>query len=111
MDLVVDRSIRAFKQIATDVGKPMKTVKRGPSLHSLFPWIFFYGECLDGSCGCGIIIHVSDQHFFSINLAAGRVSNTRAELIAFWGLLVVAKDKNINQIQVIDDSQVIINWF
>ena len=32
-------------------------------------------------------------------------------MIALWGLLTVAKDKNINQIQISSDSHVIINWF
>lgn len=40
----------------------------------------------------------------------GRGSNTESELQALWGLLWLARRKYINQLQVLNDSRVIIKW-
>ena len=44
-------------------------------------------------------------------LGAGGGTNTKEELLALWGLLTVAKMKDIGNLQVAGDSLITINWF
>lgn len=100
----MDRSVRDFKEIAHELGNPMKFLKRGPSFHSHFPWSYFDGACLEGVCSCGFIIFLSNQHFFSIKLEADRGTNIRDEMIALWGILAVETGKDLNHNQIASDS-------
>lgn len=95
VDLVIERSIRAFKELALDMGKPSNSLKRGPKFSSNHPWSFFDGTSLDGVCGGGKVLFLFDHHYFSMQLGASRGTNTKDELLALWGLLTVAKEKDI----------------
>lgn len=77
---MVERIVRAFKEILTEVGKPKRTIKRGPFFLNNIPWCFFDGACLsrEGICGCGIVINLTDQHSFQIQLGTSTCTNTRA---------------------------------
>jgi ribonuclease HI len=73
--------------------------------------------CFDGAaqsnglcCGAGGIFktHPSRITKWFINCGAG--SNTKAELMGLWATLTLATFWSINQLQILGDSRVIIDW-
>jgi ribonuclease HI len=73
--------------------------------------------CFDGAahssglcCGAGGIFrfHSSRVTKWFINCGAG--SNTKAELLGLWATLTLATFWSINQLQILGDSRVIIDW-
>jgi ribonuclease HI len=51
-----------------------------------------------------------DQVFYKINMGLGRGSNNYAELMSLKLLLLFAKEKNGNTINIFSDSQIVVNW-
>ena len=43
-------------------------------------------------------------------MKAGNGTNTRVELLAMWAILFVAKEYKVENIYIVGDSQVIIDW-
>ena len=56
------------------------------------------------------MLHLNDSHFLSFSLGYGKSTNTRAEILALWVLLVVSKLLGIPLQTIYGDSLVIINW-
>jgi ribonuclease HI len=61
-------------------------------------------------CGAGGIIKFSDQTVYKWTLNCGQGTNTRVELLGAWATLFLAQRLNLDVIQVIDDSKIIIEW-
>ena len=74
MDLVVDRIIKAYRELANDSSKTSKSLKRGPIFHPNSPWCLFHGSCHGGR----MILYFSNQHSLHIQLGAGTGTNTKA---------------------------------
>jgi len=55
-------------------------------------------------------LYLSYSHVFELKLGGGCGSNTRAELIALWGLLFFASSKGVFHLMVLGDSKIIIDW-
>ena len=58
----------------------------------------------------GFCIWISEQHFIDLKLGCGCSTDTRAELLALWALLSIAKDIGFPYLHIFGDSSVIINW-
>ena len=71
---------------------------------------FFVGASPDGVCGAGLVIKLDNHKMSKGRLKAGIGTNTRAEVIGLWSLLFCAKFWGLKHLQVLGDSQVIINW-
>ena len=71
---------------------------------------FFDGAMTDSKGGTGVCIWINEQHFLEIKLGCGHNTNTRAELLALWALLFIAKDIGLPYLHVFGESCVIINW-
>ena len=84
-----------------DIGKPPV---------SKYPMVFVDGAAANFIGGEGICIWLNDHHIFAINLGCGSNTNTRAELLALWASLRVAKDIGLPYLHIFGDSSVIINW-
>ena len=76
----------------------------------IFPMVFFDGVAAEQVGGVGACIWISEQHFLSIKLGCGHITNTRVELLALWASLYISKDIGLPYLYVFDDSSVIINW-
>ena len=63
----------------------------------------------DSIGGAGVCIWLNEQHSLSIKLGCGRSTNTRAELLALWASLYIAKDIGLPYLHIFGDSFVIIN--
>ena len=61
--------------------------------------------------GIGVYLLISQYHFFSLKMGCGQSSNTRAQLLALWVLLVIAKIIGLPYLNIRGDSSSIINWF
>ena len=53
---------------------------------------------------------INESHFYSFSMGCGRISNTRAELLACWGILRVSLLMGIPLQLIYGDSMVIISW-
>lgn len=42
---VVEKIVRAYREIVANVGKLLKFIKRYPNFHKNFPWCLFDGSC------------------------------------------------------------------
>lgn len=51
---------------------------------------FFDGAKANNSRGCGMVVQINATSSFQIWMGAGIGTNTRAELLALWGLLLFA---------------------
>ena len=82
----------------------------GTSPQISYPCGFFDGAVADEFGGAGFVLHLSDSHFLVFSLGCGKITNTRAELLSLWALLVVSKILGIPLQTIYGDSLVIINW-
>jgi hypothetical protein len=65
----------------------------------------------DGTCsGAGGIIRGSTMMVYKWYLNCGIGSNTKAELIGAWATLYIANLISLNNLQILGDSKVIIDW-
>lgn len=68
---------------------------------------YFDGAAHGGFCGAGMMIRIQPDITYILGLGIGRGTNTRAELLALWGLLRFAKDIDLHELLVLGDSQVL----
>ena len=60
--------------------------------------------------GVGFCIHLNDYHYLEFSLGVEHGTNTKAELLSLWVLLLSSQMMGIPLSHVYGDSQVIINW-
>ena len=53
---------------------------------------------------------LAHNHYFHFWLGLGSGTNTKAELVALWALLRLARELNIDNISILGDSMAIIGW-
>ena len=90
--------------------KRTKVKNIGSPPNKLFPMAFLDGAAADSTGGAGVCIWINEQHYFSLILGCGYITNTRVELLALWELLYIAKDIGLPYLHVFGDSSMIINW-
>jgi len=83
---------------------------RQPSLIDVIVVGYFDGAALLGQCGGGMCLNLNQSHSFHLWMGSGTGTNTRAKLLALWGLLRFATNIGIVSIQVFGDSKVIVDW-
>ena len=76
----------------------------------IYPCGFFNGVAANSKGGIRVFIAINNSHVLSFKLGCGLSTNTRAELMAFWTLLVVANKMGLPLKKIHGDSLVIINW-
>ena len=76
------------------------------------PWAFFDGAAQGNPqiCGGGGLIYWNDHNFLLSRAGLGEGSNNFAEVMALKLILLLAVEKNIKRINIMGDSQLIINW-
>jgi ribonuclease HI len=76
------------------------------------PWDFFDGASQNNgeSCGGGVVLFLTQNHYFKISMGLGPGTNNRAELMALKLLLLFVVDKNISSLQIFGDSLLVISW-
>ena len=57
-----------------------------------------------------MVIRLSQSLYYILKFSIGLGTNTKAELLALWGLLFFAKEKEISLNMIFGDSKAIIDW-
>ena len=70
----------------------------------------FDGAPQDGVCGIGMVLFIKQDHFINLWMRTGLGINTKAQLIALWGLLWFSRKRCILDIHIVGDSKVVIDW-
>ena len=86
----------------------IRAIGDGPDL--VYPCGFFDGATTTSLGGVGVNIVISRTHKLSFMLGCGSSTNTRAELLDLWTLLLVAHKMGLPFLRIYDDSSFIINW-
>ena len=81
----------------------------GDPLEKKFPMVFFDGVVTHSIRGAGVCIWLNEKHSLSIKLGCGHNTNNRAELLALWASLHIAKDIGFPYLHIFGNSSVIIN--
>ena len=63
---------------------------------------FFDGAATDSFGGARVCIFISESHHLSIKMSCGSCTNTRAELLALWALLHIAKEIGLPHLHVLE---------
>ena len=81
-----------------------------PIIHANGVIGFFDGASQMGSYGYGLYIKFSTSHVIYGWFGGGEGSNTRAKLLAYWGLLSMIAMKEIYTFHVCGYSKYVLNW-
>ena len=76
----------------------------------IFPCGFIDGASNCKIVGVGYCIYFNESHYYEFALGIGYGTNTKAELLSLWDLLLSSQMMGIPLSHVYGDSQVIINW-
>ena len=71
---------------------------------------YFDEAAKDGMCGAGMLLCLENSSTFKLRMDAGRGCNTKAELLALWGLLYFASLRMVPNLKILGDSKFIIDW-
>ena len=88
--------------------KKQRKIGLAPCL--LLPCGFFDGASTSTAAGVGYSVFINGNHHLDFALGVGCGSNTKAELMGLWALLLSSQMMSIPLVQIYGDSQVIINW-
>lgn len=75
MEIPVDEQVVKIRNIALEV------------IDKEHPWAYFDGSAQEQGCGGGIILHISESHYFHICLGLGEGTNNFVELLTIFHLL------------------------
>lgn len=75
-----------------------------------YPTGYFDGETQDRNCGCGFILYIHPELLYHVHWGVGLGTNTKAEVMALWGLLWFTHFLDIQTIHVFGDSKVVIDY-
>ena len=100
----------SFAQVLDSGALPKLRIPRYPVVLTSELVGFFDGVEQNGLCGVGMVIQMECNNAFWICMNVGMGSNTRAELLALWGLLYFAKFWDIGLHMVLGDLKAIIYW-
>ena len=93
---------------------PVKRIKSARNLGQPPPMNYPCGF-IDGASNCrvagvGFCIYINDGHHMEFSLGVGHGTNTKAELLSLWAILLTSHMMGIPITQIYGDSLVIINW-
>lgn len=76
------------------------------------PWAFFdWASQNNGqACGGGAVLFLSDSHYFKIKMGLGLGIKNYVELMALKLLILYAREKGVNSLQIFGDSLNVVNW-
>ena len=92
------------------VTEKIRSRKLGKPPCNVYPCSFIDGASNCMIAGVGYCIFLNDSHYMEFSLGVGYGTNTKAELLNLWALLLSSQMMGIPLSHVYGDSQVIINW-
>ena len=82
----------------------------GPKPVHFFPAGYFDGAAQMNMGGAGLMIYISETHYYCFAVGCGISTNTRSELLALWSVLRFCKLMGVPIKMIFGDSMVVINW-
>lgn len=70
---------------------------------------FFYGAAQNQNCGCGAWLLLSRTCHYKLFWFGGSGTNTRAEVIALWGLMWFSNHLCVDRVLIYGDSKVLVD--
>ena len=89
--------------------KVKKIREIGPFPSMVYPCGFFDGASANNVGGVGYFLYLNESHTFKFVLGVGNSTNTKAELLSLWALLLTSQMMGIPLLHIFGDSSVIIN--
>lgn len=83
------------------------------TLTSFFEVIGFFDGASQGRgalCGAGGFIRLGNMPSFSLRMGGGGGSNNRGGILGLWTVLVFARSRHLDVLEIFGDSKVIIDW-
>ena len=74
------------------------------------PWAFFDGAAQNDYCGGGVVLFLTDSHYFVLSMGLGEGKNNFSELMSLKLLLIFSLEKGCNNLNFMGDSLNVINW-
>jgi hypothetical protein len=111
-EVTVTISLSQAKEFKAELRASKTRTVIPPPIDYTIPWGFFDGSSQGHppNCGVGVVLYISHNHYIHIIYVSRGRTNNRVELIARWTLLETAKEKNFPNLQVFDDSRLVIDW-
>ena len=107
--------INAFHEILDDEHTPTVQTVMPEAINRNQTWAYFDGSTQEQGLGGGglggILLHLSDNHYYHVQMGLGVGNNNFAELISLRHLLHFALAHECRHLQIFGDSKIIINWF
>ena len=93
--------------------KKKDEILRAPQFDYQSNWIFLDGSSQGSNSmsGVGMMIYLSHTKYCKLKLWLGASTNSQAELLGLWGLLKFVNLIQVNNIQIVGDWKLIIDWF
>ena len=101
-------TVHAFSSRAVTKKRCERIIGRAPSL--IYPCGFMDGASNCMIAGAGYCIFINESHYLEFSLGVGYGTNTKAELLSLWALLLTSQMMGIPLAHVFGDSLIIISW-
>ena len=87
-------------------------ITRALVINNETPWAYFDGASQGQPPlgGAGVVIHFSSKRKMFVKYSMGQATNNTVELAALWEALKVALNNQIQDIQILGDSKVVVDW-
>lgn len=110
-NLVSPKICSAFEEIPVGESQNRPRNIRQGQIDKSIVWAYFDGAAQPHGCGGGIILHLTETHFFQISMGLGHGTNNHAELISLCHPIYFAILQHCKKIQIFGDSKIVIDWF
>ena len=107
---IVHQITNYVKLYSSQTVKVKKVRKIGHPPCMIYPCGFFDGSSATNVAGVGYSLYLNESHSFEFTLGVGNGSNTKAELLGLWALLLSSQVMGIPLSHIFGDSSVIVNW-
>lgn len=109
--LATSHLITTFHNIPEDAREPFAHIIYTEIIDYDIPWAYFDGSVQHHGCGGGILFHITNSHYYKIQMGLGGETNNFVEIISLPHLLYFSLVKGCCILQIFSDLQIIIKWF
>ena len=74
------------------------------------PWAFFDGASQNNVCGGGVVLYLTESHYFVLSMGLGGGTNNFSELLSLKFLLIFSLENGCKNLNFMGDSLNVINW-
>lgn len=101
--LIIAKVVAAYHDIPEVENSHIRRTNSPSRTDKTRPWAFFDGVAQIHGCGGGFILHISEQHFYKVQMVLGEGTNNYVELITLRHLLHFSLAHDFTTIQILGD--------